>query len=664
MVPALFKEKQLSYDELIIYATPRRIALMIKVIPVDIPDVTNEYKGPAVKVAYIDGDPTGEPSKALLGFMRSKGLDPADIEVRPVDGVDYVFAQATTCGGKTIEVLPKILAAILNDIEWKKTQRWGSGELRFVRPVRWLVALFGNEVISLSIEDLVAGRYTRGHRFLSRQKIELAGPHEYARVLKRNNVSIDQAKRRKLIEEQSQEISAPYGTVLLDKDVLAEVINLTEHPNAILGVFDEEFLRAPREILEYAMAKHQRYFAIQREDGSLDYRFVVISNGDPAYTMQIGEGHERVVRARLADAVFFYDEDLKKPLSEWREKLQTVVFQEKLGTVLDKAKRVEDMVFVLAVQTNTSADESEIARRAAHLAKADLVTNAVIEFPNLQGVMGRYYALAQNEDEQVANAIEEHYRPRFSGDTPPTSHAGQLVSIADKMDTIAGIFAIGKAPKGTSDPFALRRNAIGILQIALQSPRLNLDAVMGAALDQIVDVVDFDYDAVLAEIKAFFVSRLETILKESGFSTEVVKAVLARSATHPADIYLRCKALDVFKEHKDMLDLSTAFTRAKNLARPDVGLDIDSDLLTVPERTLHDALEALEDVEPDLVANQSYPELLTRFAQLREPVDVFFDAVMIMDEDEAIRANRLALLNRLVALIEGFADLRQMALKK
>jgi len=664
LVPELFKKAQLSYSDFSIYATPRRIALSVQGIPVKVPDSVNEYKGPAVSAAFIDGDTTKGPTRALEGFARGKGIDLADIEIRSLDDVKYVYANVTVKGGRANEVLPGLLEEILATLEWKKTQRWGSTDVRFARPVRWLVALFGNEVIPVRFGDLISNRFTSGHRFLAPQQVELTNPQEYLHVLKGNKVLVDQARRRELIETQAREVSQQYGEVLFDADVLDEVVNLTEHPNALLGTFDEEFLRAPREILEYAMAKHQRYFAIQREDGALDNHFVVVSNGDPAFKGQIVEGHERVVRARLADAVFFYDEDLKVTLENWLSKLTNVVFQQKLGTTYQKVNRVENLVRYLAEAMGAPEADREVALRAATLAKADLATNAVVEFPILQGVMGSYYALAQDEDAEVAKAIREHYQPRFSGDEIPTSLPGRLASIADKMDTVTGIFAAGKAPKGTSDPYALRRNAIGILQIALQVKALDLDALIRASLDQLTDVLEFDYEATYEAVRAFFSSRLEAILRDEGYDYDVINAVLEQATSDPADAVLRIKALEAFKEHDDMINLSTAFVRAKNLAQPEVGMTVDVDLFTESEKALREALANVASLEPELMDEKRYTELLTQFAGLRQPVDTFFDSVMIMDEDEAIRKNRLSLLNSLVSLIERFADLTQLVVKK
>ncbi|MCL2818285.1 MAG: glycine--tRNA ligase subunit beta [Actinomycetia bacterium] len=664
LVPELFENARLDHGTISIYATPRRIALIVEDIPLVTEEITTEYKGPALSASYEDGDPTKEPTKALIGFSKSKGVGLDAIEIRPIDGVEYTFVATTEKGRRAQEVIGDILRQILTGIEWPKTQRWGTRDERFSRPIRWLVALFGGEVIPLEFAGLTSGRSTRGHRFLAPQAVDLSMPKEYHHVLKGNKVIADPNKRRNVIIRESQDISSEFGTALLDSDVLDEVVNLTEYPTGAVGTFDEDFLRCPREILEYAMAKHQRYFAIERSDGSLDNHFIVISNGDPAYQESIVKGHERVIRARLADAVFFYDEDLKVPLDTWREKLDRVVFQEKLGSIGDKSRRMSALIDFLAKCAQVSVDEQADATRAAQLSKADLTSSAVIEFPNLQGVMGSYYALAQDESAAVATAIREHYRPRYSGDDLPSTLIGKLLSVADKMDTIAGIFVVGRAPTGTSDPFALRRSAIGILHILREDPFIDIDTLIKASLDQYLDVIDFDYDATYQAIGRFFTSRLEVILRDEGFDGDVVSAVLASCANNPADATLRCLALEQFKEHPDMIDLATAFARAKNLSDHAAGTHVDLSLFGEPEKMLHDALDRIEADEPALKDDERYRELLEGYASLRQPVDTFFDEVMVMDRDEDLKRNRLALLNRLVNVVERFADLGQLAIKK
>ena len=653
-----FSDARIDYRDFTLYSTPRRISFVMRDVVEQQEDSVLEYKGPAKNLAFDDN---GNPTPAAAGFARSKGVEVGDLEVRELDGVEYLYAVKEQKGTNTADILPQLLGDLITSLEWKRSQRWGSGDERFARPVRWLVALFGTEVIPVKFGHLVAGNVSQGYRFLDNREVVLDEPSEYVEKLANKYVVVSQAARKETILEGIVESAKPFGKEIINEGVLEEVINLTEWPTVLVGKFDEEFLRVPREILEYAMSKHQRYFAIERTDGTLDNHFLVVSNGDDAYNAQIIEGHERVIRARLADAAFFYDEDRKVPLEQWLEKLEHVVFQEKLGTTAQKVARMEKLAAYLSQFAGLNKEETEHALRATHFAKADLVTNAVVEFTEVQGVMGGYYAAAQGEAPEVAQAITQHYRPRFAQDAIPDTAVGQIVAVADKIDTIAGIFAAGKAPKGTSDPFALRRGAIGILQIALKGIAINLDELISQALDNLSDI-SFDRSSVESDIKAFFIARLESMLKDSGISSEVICAVLAVSNTFPHDIFARCSALQAFhNEGSDIESLSAAYKRAKNLSDTSVGTNVNEALLEDVERHVVTALsQARADIKA-LVSSGSYHEALTRYAQLKEPVDAFFDGVMIMDENEAVRKNRLALLNIFVELFSEFADFSALA---
>jgi len=658
LVPNAFAQANLDFDDFTLYSTPRRITICVSGLKDEQPDRVDEYKGPAKKVGYA---PDGEPTKAGLGFARGKGIDISQVELREIDGAEYLYARVEQEGRAALDILPDILSGFLHDLDWKRSQRWGDQTVRFVRPVRWLLALFGDEIVPVTFGDVVSDRFTYGHRFLSSGTIEISSMKDYENTLRKSHVVVDPSKRKTLIEEGIAELGSRYGTPLVVESVLREVINLTEYPNAIVGEFDEEFLRVPREILEYAMSKHQRYFAIQRADGTLDNHFVVISNGNPKFSRQIIEGHERVVRARLADAAFFYDEDLKVPLEQWLKKLEHVVFQEKLGTTAAKVERVEELTRMLSRSLDVEPDEAAFAQRAAHLAKADLVTNAVVEFTELQGIMGAYYALAAGEESQVATAIREHYKPRFASDAIPSTVAGKIVSIADKLDTIAGIFAVGKAPKGTSDPFALRRSAIGILQIALQSLPLDLEEAVTFSLGRIKDV-SFDEEKTRKAIIDFFTARLQTILRDAGFAYDTVDAVLAVDGGYPADAYRRCESLTEFRAvNEAAADLLAAFKRAKNLSVPSVGVQVDRSLFMPVEDAFASAIVEAAQGSKALFAAGDYAAMLALLSSLREPVDAFFEGVMIMDPDEALKNNRIALLNNFLELFDLFADFSRLS---
>jgi glycyl-tRNA synthetase beta chain len=438
-------------------------------------------------------------------------------------------------------------------------------------------------------------------------------------------------------------------------------VNLVGYPTVAVGHFDEAFLRVPREVLETAMESHQRYFPLQDAQGRLTNGFVVVHNGDPARTEHIVHGHERVLRARLADAAFFYDEDLKVGMEPWVEKLSTAVFQEKLGTVADKVGRIERLASAISGMHGASAEVAAEAVRAAHLAKADLVSHAVVEFPTLQGVMGRYYALASGEQPGVAEAVLEHYRPRFAGDVLPASEQGLIVSAADKLDTICGIFALGQGPTGSADPYALRRSAIGVLAMVLDGGlRLKLDEAIAAALAGYSGVVDFDVAAVGAAVKAFFVGRLETMLRDRGHAFDTVDAVLAVSSDDPADALHRCAALTAARATEAMADVAIAYARARNLGRLELGTSYDRSLMGDAEAALADAMDEAEPKVHAAAAAKDYEGALAVLASLRAPIDTFFTDVLVMDEDAALRDNRLRLLNRFTELFAGVADFSRL----
>ncbi len=659
-VPKSLDDARLQYGEVTVYATPRRLAVLVSELADRQSDSVTTAKGPAAKAAF---DSEGKPTPAAIGFARGKGVPVESLQVIDDDNGAYVYATVETVGVSAAEVLPALLTRLIEGLDWAKSQRWGSGTVRFPRPVRWLLALHGNDIVPVTFGDLTAADVTYGHRFLSDGAIRISSAAEYAGALEAGKVIVDQNRRAKVLREGIEAAGgASGGRAVIAEKTFAEVVNLVEWPTIGVGTFDEEFLAVPREMLENAMGSHQRYFAVEDAEGTLVNRFIVAHNGSPERTEQIIRGHERVIRARLADAAFFYHEDLKLPLEGWLPKLESVVFQVKLGTAAAKVDRNERLTSRLAAMVDAPADETAFAERAAHLAKADLVTNAVVEFTDLQGVMGRYYALAAGEEPQVGLAIEEHYRPRFAGDALPSTLAGRLVSIADKVDTICGIFAAGLAPKGSADPFALRRNAIGVLQMALDGTAVTLDELIGEALESLADVLEFDAEATGSEIKEFFVTRFEKILRDRGHAYDTVAAVLATAANDPADALKRCEALTTFRAASDVMeDLSVAYTRAKNLAKPELGVEADPSLMGGEEAALASALDDAEKVAGNVLDQRAYSALLQTYAGLRGPIDTFFEAVLVMDKDPVLRDNRLKLLNRFVALFGVFADFSKLA---
>lgn len=654
-------DARLGYGEVRVYGSPRRLALFVENLAERQTDLALVVRGPAARVAF---DESGAPTKAAEGFARSRGVRVEDLSVGEADGGRYVFASVNERGKDATEVLPGLLSQLAANFDWAKSMRWGSGTVRFIRPVRWLVALYGATVVPVSFAGLAAGNVSHGHRFLS-GPVEVPYAGAYVETLRAARVLVDPEERAEAVMRGIDEAAAACGArAVVPEKTLAEVVNLVEWPTAAVGRFDEEFLGVPREVVEEAMESHQRYFPVESSDGVLLPNFIVVHNGDPARTAEIVAGHERVIRARLADASFFYREDLSQPLEAYVARLDAIVFHEKLGSLGAKAARMESLAEELARAVGAPAAEAAHAVRAAHLAKADLVTHVVVEFPTLQGVMGYHYALASGEAQEVAEAIVDHYRPRFAGDDLPRSLAGMLVSVAEKLDTIVGIIAIGQAPTGSADPYALRRYAIGILTMILDGGlRLDLDRAIAQALARYEGALAPELlDGAAAAVKAFFDGRLSVMLKDRGYAYDEVDAVMAVASGDPQDTLRRVRALAAFRSSDAGRDLSVAFKRAANLADPAAGTECDAALMGPVEADLLRALEtARERVVPLLGVAHDYEGALAALADLRGPVDAFFDGVLVMDADERLRRNRLALLNGLVGLFEGFADFRKLA---
>jgi len=651
---------RLSYGEIHAYGAPRRLALFVTGVAERQADLSLTVKGPSVKAAF---DAEGNPTKAAEGFARSRGVAVSDLVRDTIDGGEYVVAHVEETGRAAEDVLPDLLGTLIGDLDWAKSMRWGSGTTRFIRPVRWLVALYGSVVVPVRFAGITAGRTTLGHPFLA-GTADIAYAGAYLETLRSVMCMADAEVRAEAIRAAIDEAAAALDArAVVPEKTFAEVVNLVEWPTVGVGRFDDEFLGVPREIVEEAMESHQRYFPLEDASGALLPRFIVVHNGDPARTDAIVAGHERVIRARLADAAFFYTEDLSRPLEAYVHDLETIVFHEKLGSLGDKVARVEALAATLAEASDAPADEAAYAVRAAHLAKADLVTHAVIEFTSLQGVMGMRYALAAGEAPEVAEAIVDHYRPRFAGDDLPRSLAGKLVSISDKLDTIVGIFAIGQGPTGSADPYALRRSAIGILTMIVDGGvRLDIDRAIAAALAGYEGVVPgLDPNAAGATVKAFFDGRLAVMLKDRGFAHDEIDAVMAVASADPADTLRRITALAAFRRSDAGADLSVALKRARNLADASAGTASDSALMGSEERTLDEALEAADGKVRSLMALHDYEAALAEMAYLRGPVDDFFEGVLVMDPDESLRANRMTLLNRMTALFADFADFGKLA---
>lgn len=667
LVPAALDAEGIPHGAVSVFTTPRRMVAMVADVAGETEALEEVFRGPSAAIAF---DADGNPTKAAVGFARGKGVDVGALERRDEGGTEYVFATKRTPARDVAELLPGVLEGVIPAIGWPKSCRWGTVREYFSRPVRWILAMLDERVLPVRFAGLEAGNTTRGHRFLA------PGPHtvgtaaDLPAVLEAAHVVKSEQEREALIREGVAAVERETGSrAELPAKTLLEVVNLCEAPVVLVGTFDEEFLQVPEEIIVDAMLMHQRYFPLYDAAGALTNRFIVVSNGDPACAGVIAGGNERVVRARLSDAKFFYEEDLKRPLESYVERLDEVVFQEDLGTMRAKTERIVALAKHLAAAAGLSSSDAADAERAALLCKADLVTNAVVEFTSVQGVMGSYYAAAAGETPQVARAIGEHYRPRFSGDVPPAGAVGKVVAMADKLDTICGLFAVGQGPTGSSDPFALRRSALGIMSMLLGESALPvalvpaIEASLGSYASQ---GVAFDAAAVRDEVGEFFTVRTKVMLRDEGMEADAIDAVLAAGVAEPVDFVNRVRALEAARggAPEEFADLATAYARANNLRDASLGCDFDESLLTEVEHALSCAVVQAEGRVARALEAGDYPAALAELASLRKPVDLFFDRVMVMDEDRALRENRLRLLNRFVAVFAGVADFGKMAKAK
>ena len=658
----------LAHGDVRTLSTPRRLAVIVSDCATATDEIHEVVRGPKAQIAFAaDGTST----KAALGFAR-KNQTTADALVRRIDsdGNEYVFAERSIPSVSAVTLLTSLCEQTIGSIQWPnyRSQRWGSEHQTFVRPIRWICALLGEEVIPVSYADVTSSNTTQGHRVLAPGAHVVTCPACYEQVLEDAFV-LGEARRAEVIREGIAKLEDERGGARVDtpKGVFDEVVNLCEWPTVVVGTFDEEFLAVPHEIIVEAMLKHQRYFPIYAPDGSLTREFVIVSNANPVVNDTVRAGNERVVRPRLDDAKFFYDEDLKVGLDAFRERLSKVVFQKRLGTVLQKAERMEVLAREVALEATADQAVADDAARAAHLAKADLVSQAVVEFTSQQGVMGGYYAAAQGESDVVAGAIAQHYRPRFAGDVLPDSVVGKAVAVADKLDTICGMFAIDEPPTGSADPFAVRRSAIGVIAMLRTMPSTNLRRLISVALGSLAGQgIVFDPKDVSQKVAAFFSGRLTGIARDEGISVDTIEAVSAVHVIDPDEFIRRANALEHARANAPELfdDLATAYARAAHLADATLGTEVDESILGEAERLLLAAcVNGEQNVEKSLACGD-FDAACKALADLREPIDRFFADVLVMDEDTVVRENRLRLLNRFAGVFSGVADIGALSRKR
>jgi glycyl-tRNA synthetase beta chain len=649
---------RLSFSEIKTLATPRRLALVVKGIPAVQPDAEITATGPSVKAAY---DATGKPTKAAEGFARGQGVSVADLKTITTDKGEYLFACKQEVGRPTYELLTEILPALVANIPFKKSMRWGDQEVRFARPIHWIVALFDGTIVPFSFGTIESGKISRGHRFMANTPFPVRDFASYLVECERHFVIPDPEKRKEIIRRETHRVAiAAGGHLLPDEELLEQVAYLVEYPSAVHGTFSPEFLKVPKEVLITSMRSHQRYFSIVDADGSLLPGFITINNTLAEDPSVVVKGNERVLRARLSDARFFFEEDQKVRLDERVEALKKVVYQQKLGTSFEKMERFKTLAEALADQFNPAVKEQ--TTRAAWLCKADLVSGMVGEFPEVQGIMGREYAILEGECVEVANAIAEHYLPTQAGGELPASDIGAFVSIADKLDTVCGCFGVGLIPTGAADPYALRRATIGIIAIILDKGySLSLSQLIDSSLTLLTAKLTRPKEQVAGEVREFFRARFINLLGNL-YSPDSVEAAIAAGFDNLVEVKARIAALNEFKSHSDFEPLAVAFKRVGNIIKSGTDVPVDPALFEdTAESALYEAILTVKLSAETRVAAGAWLDALTEIATLRGPVDLFFERVMVMAENERVRANRLALLTVIARMFGRIADFSRIA---
>ncbi|MDD3852036.1 MAG: glycine--tRNA ligase subunit beta [Syntrophomonadaceae bacterium] len=649
---------RLHYESIKVMSTPRRLTIYIRDLAEQQADAHIENRGPKKEIAF---DKEGNPSKAGLGFARGQGIDFEQLEIRQVGDVEYVFACKIEIGNATTDILTELLQGIITSVPFPKSMRWGDFSLRFARPIRWLLALYGSSLITLQIENISSDRYTYGHRFLSRGKLEVRDSQQYFQQLQEHYVILDQDQRRDLIWQQVQKVAVDMNaTAMHNPDLLEEITYLVEYPTAFYGSFSPSYLQVPSEVLTTSMIEHQRYFPLYDKENKLMPGFVGVRNGSDYSLEVVRAGNERVLRARLEDALFFWNEDTRQPIEVMTRNLKDVLFQERLGNLQEKVERLA--VIARYIGQQLSLGDPDLINRSAALCKADLLSNMVYEFPELQGIMGRYYAQHSGEPAEVCEAIFEHYLPRFSGDNLPTTATGTVLSLAEKVHNLTGCFAIGFKPSGSQDPYALRRQALGMVNIILsQQLELDLKDIFAAAYDCFEMVIpDIDKTTAVNELNDFVLQRLRGILMEH-YSYDVVDAVLANPSGNLADLQRRAWAVNQLKQSSYYEDFMVVYNRANNLSRKWEAHSYSAEvLIDDSEKYLYQQIKEVRPRIEQAVEQHNYILAIQQLADLRPALDAFFEAVMVMVDDETLKAARMGMLKQITAYCHFIAQFNKL----
>lgn len=647
------------------YATPRRLAFLIHDVQTKQPGQTISRRGPAV-AASVDAD--GKPLPALLGFAKSCGVDVDKLTTTKTDKGEWWVYNAVSAEANTRDLLPELINEAITQLPIAKPMRWGGGETLFARPVHWAILLFGSEVVKASVLGVTTGQQSFGHRFHHPGAVNIENPRDYEMVLKKAFVIADFAARRQIVIEQVQQLAAAHQCkAVMPESLVDEVTSIVEWPEALLANFEQEFLDVPAEALIAAMQSHQKCFALRDKQEHLVPHFITVANIASSHTQQVIKGNEKVMRARLSDAAFFYRQDKRQTLSQYGATMGSVVFQAKLGSLQDKTLRLQSLMEYLAPLLEL--DKSQ-ASRAAELSKCDLMTGMVGEFPELQGLMGYYYAHHDGEAEVVARALDEQYMPRFAADQLPQSTLGLALSLADRIDTLVGAFAIGQKPTGVKDPFKLRRHALAVVRLLIATPAaINLSTLIDysrSTYGQQLTTIDVAF----AELKPFILERMQSFYQGQGISSELVQAVRVRQDEWFFDIDKRINALVAFVNLPEAASLSAACKRVNNLLQQTSFIAAETQAINLSllesnaEKGLFECIETVEKSVAPLYSAGNYGKILNQLASLREPVDAFFEHVMVMVDDQSIKNNRLYLLARLQGLLQGVADISLLGISK
>ena len=652
-----FSEKAIEFGNVEVFSSPRRLAVLVQDVEEAQKDIDEEVKGPAKKIAL---DAEGNWTKAAIGFTKGQGMSTDDIYFKEIKGVEYVHLNKFIKGQQTKELLTE-LQEIITGMTFGKNMRWADQELRFIRPIKWLIALFGQEVVPFSIADVPTGRLTKGHRFLG-ETISIENPTEYEAKLAEQFVIANPDKRRKMILTQIKALEADKNWIIpVDEDLLEEVNNLVEYPTVLFGRFEEEFLELPSEVLITSMKEHQRYFPVKDQNGELLPYFVTVRNGNDQHIETVAKGNEKVLRARLSDAAFFYKEDQKKEISGALKKLESIVYHEEIGTLAEKTKRVTSITGALVDELQAPVDKN-LALRAATIAKFDLVSHMVYEFPELQGYMGEKYALLKGEAKEVATAIHEHYMPKSADDSVPPSTIGAILSVAEKIDTIASFFAINVIPTGSQDPYALRRQASGIVQILTEKTwAISLEKVIDLALHEIEvkGIAKRDVAEIREDLLIFFKARVKHLLQDKNIRYDIIDSLLTGEIGRISSLVNRGQVLETKKDEAGFKESLEALSRVMNIA-----VKCEKQVAVNPAIFENDQEKALFEKYQNIAVNYNETtnedERFELLISLQTEIEQYFEHTMVMANEEAIRNNRLSLMKEISDLISTYAAMNKI----